>query len=602
MSAAAQTDWFAQNAPPAATSGDWFDQNAPKAATAQPSAADRLKSNFLSSLGITDDAGAKQFFAHPIDTLMRSLEAQGDLAKKARDAYDKGDYMGAVVHGLNYLVPFTGQQTDQAGQQLQSGDIAGGIGRTLGTAVPALLSPEGRAAVSNTASAISERAGNVATAARNVTPKQASAIVGGAAGAYGGGHIPGLGGAPGPLGAVIGAERGAALAEKVLGEERANAPIFPRRAAATEAASEATPAAEAAPAKLPAAFQGPGATYQGPSGTAENPVRTVITDPVTGKPEFSDVVAAKQTAQPTPAATPANVEQALNQSLGGQPLVRGVSLRNQPTAQAVAAGKLPEGFTPVDSSVLKGYKYDPATQRFSAILKNGQSYVHGEVTPDLVSAFEAADSKGAAWTKAIRNGPGTVLVEKNGVAVKPATMASESGEIMPKARAGMNEPETESYIQPLQQMLDDVLNPKAGAQGTATRPVSLVTRLVKGEAGQAGLPGSVTDADEGIADIQNRPVLATKTGQVPARGFLNTVGADENSVLKTQSDLDSVFYHRQQIAKNGPPDVELHVDEGGDIIGAQGRHRALAAVQQGGRDAKVNVTIYKHPFQAQPAE
>jgi hypothetical protein len=97
-------------------------------------------------------------------------------------------------------------------------------------------------------------------------------------------------------------------------------------------------------------------------------------------------------------------------------------------------------------------------------------------------------------------------------------------------------------------------------------------------------------------------VLATKTGQVPARGFLNTVGADENSVLKTQSDLDSVFYHRQQIAKNGPPDVELHVDEGGDIIGAQGRHRALAAVQQGGRDAKVNVTIYKHPFQAQPAE
>jgi hypothetical protein len=521
MSAAAQTDWFAQNAPPAATSGDWFDQNAPKAATAQPSAADRLKSNFLSGFGITDDAGAKQFFAHPIDTLMRSVEAQGDLAKKARDAYDKGDYMGAVVHGLNYLVPFIGQQTDQAGQQLQSGDIAGGIGRTLGTAAPALLSPEGRAAVSNTASAISEKAGNVATAARNVTPKQAGAIVGGAAGAYGGGHIPGLGGAPGPLGAVIGAERGAALAEKVLGEERANAPIFPPRAAATEAASEATPAAETAPAKLPAAFQGPGATYQGPSGTAENPVRTVITDPATGKPEFSDVVAAKQTAQPTPAATPANVEQVLNQSLGGRPLVRGVSLRNQPNAQAVAAGKLPEGFTPVDSSVLKGYKYDPEAKEFTAITQNGQSYTHGEVTPDQVAAFENADSQGRAWTQAIRNN--NPLVKKNGVPVKTATMQNAAGEVIPKSQAGAQEDLTPI----LQQSLADLEVPKGGTMTTAD-PAALTKRwgvdqesLASGREQTRGM--SPEQTEQYIQKLTER----YKNGELP-EPLLETRDADNN--------------------------------------------------------------------------
>ena len=54
----------------------------------------------LSGLGVTSDEQAKNFFAHPLDTVIKSFEAQGQLAKKARDAYDKGDYMGALQHGL----------------------------------------------------------------------------------------------------------------------------------------------------------------------------------------------------------------------------------------------------------------------------------------------------------------------------------------------------------------------------------------------------------------------------------------------------------------------------------------------------------------------
>ena len=150
-------------------------------------------------------------------------------------------------------------------------------------------------------------------------------------------------------------------------------------------------------------------------------------------PPASDVLQAKQNA-PAATATPQAVEQALNQALGGKPLVRGVSLRNQPAAQAAAAGKLPEGFTPVDSSVLKGYKYDPAAQEFTAVLKNGQTYTHGEVTAEQVKAFEDADSQGSAWTQQIRNN--SPLVRKYGVPVKTATMESETGEIIPKAQAG----------------------------------------------------------------------------------------------------------------------------------------------------------------------
>lgn len=151
--------------------------------------------------------------------------------------------------------------------------------------------------------------------------------------------------------------------------------------------------------------------------------------------------------------------------------------------------------------------------------------------------------------------------------------------------------EDEDLTAPMQKMLDEIIKKKAAG----VKPV--LNRLFAGEAGQAGAPGAVTDADEGIADIQNRPVSATLTREVPARGFLQKVGADENSVLKTQGDLDSVFYHRQQIAQNGMPNVELHVDDGGNVIGAQGRHRAIAAIQQGGPGAKVNVTIFKHPVQ-----
>src|ERR1700688_1053672 len=61
----------------------------------------RLRENFASGLGVTNDEGAKNFFEHPISTLMNSLDQQGILAIKAKEAYAKGDYKGALMYGLN---------------------------------------------------------------------------------------------------------------------------------------------------------------------------------------------------------------------------------------------------------------------------------------------------------------------------------------------------------------------------------------------------------------------------------------------------------------------------------------------------------------------
>ncbi len=264
--------------------------------------------------------------------------------------------------------------------------------------------------------------------------------------------------------------------------------------------------------------------------------RTIVTDPATGRPEFSDVVAAKQQAAAT--VQPTAVQ--------------------QPPAAAQAA--------PVETK--------PAPTE----------------TPAAQAAPKAAPTETA---------PGPAADNLlNRLKTNAAQIAKEE-----KSAPGSAD---EDLTQQLQDSLAIVRARKAaaaagktpgGASSAGGDLNGIFQRLVKGEAGQAGLPGSVTNADEGIADIQNRPVLSQKSGQVPAHGFLNKVGATWQSVLKTPRDLDSVSYHQQQIAQNGPPNVELHVDEGGNVIGAQGRHRALAAMQLGGPNAPVNVTIFKHPYE-----
>jgi hypothetical protein len=197
----------------------------------KPSTAEHIRDNFLSGIGVTDDEGAKNFFRHPLNTLMDSFKGQGELYQKAKDSYDRGDYKGAVIHGLNYLVPFIGQQTDKAGEQLEKGDYSGGISRTLGAAVPIVAgSPEVQGGISDLASAAADRAASAAKTAARITPKQAAQTAGAASGAVAG-H-----GTLSPVGAYYGAKTFGHIAEAVLGKERANLPIFQKAATLDDAA------------------------------------------------------------------------------------------------------------------------------------------------------------------------------------------------------------------------------------------------------------------------------------------------------------------------------------------------------------------------------
>lgn len=82
-------------------------------------------------------------------------------------------------------------------------------------------------------------------------------------------------------------------------------------------------------------------------------------------------------------------------------------------------GKIPEGHTPVKSSAIRSYKYDPATKEFEASTASG-TYIHGDVSPEQVEAFEKASSKGKAWSD-LKNNSTYVgkIVNGERVAAKP---------------------------------------------------------------------------------------------------------------------------------------------------------------------------------------
>lgn len=135
--------------------------------------------------------------------------------------------------------------------------------------------------------------------------------------------------------------------------------------------------------------------------------------------------------------------------------------------------------------------------------------------------------------------------------------------------------------------------PEGEAKGGSAR--LRAKEILKGDRGEAGAPGT-------ISEYQGRVATAEKTGEVSARGFLKKVGADESSVLNgagrtPMEHADSVIYHREQIRAGKSTPVELHVDESGNVIGGDGRHRAMAAIQEHGPNAKIKIKIMKHSFQ-----
>jgi len=154
---------------------------------------------------------------------------------------------------------------------------------------------------------------------------------------------------------------------------------------------------------------------------------------------------------------PSVVEQQLRDALGGSgPLKKGVSLRNQnqpvpppassatapstesaaatPASSSSASRPLPKDFTPVKSSVLKGYHYDPEVREFHTVTNAGQHYIYGDVSPADAEAFEAADSKGKAWNQ-IRNNPRVAnVVNGERIAFRPTRGSASPDDAAPAAK------------------------------------------------------------------------------------------------------------------------------------------------------------------------
>ena len=95
------------------------------------------------------------------------------------------------------------------------------------------------------------------------------------------------------------------------------------------------------------------------------------------------------------------------------------------------------------------------------------------------------------------------------------------------------------------------------------------------------MEAQIVPADEEVSSVS--------TSTSPA-AFLHRVGADAASVLKTPKDRATVEHWKHEIAHGREFNVTLHLDSMGNVIGADGRHRALAAHQSGTDRIHVVVT------------
>lgn len=118
---------------------------------------------------ITMAEGVYNAVRHPVQTAQDVIGAQINEAKTAYEAAKEGQYSRAAGHGLAAALPLVGPMAAEAGEQIASGDIAGGLGKGGG-----LLAPV--AAVEGVRGLRNARAGGAANRA-NLLERQANAQV-----------------------------------------------------------------------------------------------------------------------------------------------------------------------------------------------------------------------------------------------------------------------------------------------------------------------------------------------------------------------------------------------------------------------------------------
>ena len=114
----------------------------------QPSATSRFVSNAAEMLNpVTMVKGAYQAVTNPIETATAIGQKHVEQFGKARHALSDGRVSEAIGHGLASAVPILGPVAADIGEQIGSGDVAGGLGAATGLVAPlAAAGPVARAA------------------------------------------------------------------------------------------------------------------------------------------------------------------------------------------------------------------------------------------------------------------------------------------------------------------------------------------------------------------------------------------------------------------------------------------------------------------------
>ena len=419
--------------------------------------------------------------------LASQLEGQREtMVENAQHRNDEGRSLPyRVVAPLGELAGANVRGMEDAADQ---GDVSGVAGHAM--AVPAAIALTKGAA---------RMGGEIATAAPTledlgkVTPKQVAQGTGATAGG-----ISGHGTLSAP-GAYYGGKFGGKVAEGVLGKETANTPI-----------SDLINDWRVSTGTKPGAYN-PGAPLpEAPS--TELQQSSALAQPGAPPPEPPAAALGKlpvaQVEAPVPSASPLSkaqlskqLEVELNKATGGKPLQPGVPLKNQVPAGAPETSEVPKGFTPVDSSALKAYRYDPDAHELTAITKGGSTYTHGEVTPAQAEDFSNGKfmgqgesdppSIGKAW-KDIRdssplvsktNAAGEVTAERPQYyrTVGPESAApsgTSEGDVVTRGQQLKGASNTSSIGDDLMELLNKSLENAKGAKGAtaetpkATNPAS----------------------------------------------------------------------------------------------------------------------------------
>lgn len=80
--------------------------------------------------------GLYQGVTHPVDTYNNMVDASAQQFGAAREAAQQGRYSEMLGHGAAAVLPVVGPAAANAGEQIASGDIAGGLGASAGLIAP----------------------------------------------------------------------------------------------------------------------------------------------------------------------------------------------------------------------------------------------------------------------------------------------------------------------------------------------------------------------------------------------------------------------------------------------------------------------------------